>query len=57
MSRLRVPRNAAIRPHRQLISAFFTEANYENAERNTFSVANQWTIVENSEKRPDGFKV
>nr|WP_320147891.1 type I restriction endonuclease subunit R [uncultured Anaeromusa sp.] len=26
---------------------------YENVERNTFTVANQWTIVENSEKRPD----
>ena len=28
-------------------------ADYENAERNTFTVANQWTIIENSEKRPD----
>jgi len=28
-------------------------ADYKNAERNTFTVANQWTIVENSEKRPD----
>ena len=26
---------------------------YKNVERNTFTVANQWTIVENSEKRPD----
>ncbi|MEB3103005.1 type I restriction endonuclease subunit R [Ferviditalea candida] len=26
---------------------------YENVERNTFTVANQWTITENSEKRPD----
>ena len=26
---------------------------YENVERNTFTVANQWTISENSEKRPD----
>ena len=26
---------------------------YENVERNTFTVSNQWTIVENSEKRPD----
>ena len=26
---------------------------YRNVERNTFTVANQWTIVENSEKRPD----
>lgn len=28
-------------------------ADYENVERNTFTVSNQWTIVENSEKRPD----
>ncbi len=26
---------------------------YENVDRNLFTVANQWTIVENSEKRPD----
>lgn len=26
---------------------------YEKVERNSFIVANQWTIVENSEKRPD----
>lgn len=26
---------------------------YENLDRNSFSVANQWTISENSEKRPD----
>ncbi|MDO4564959.1 MAG: type I restriction endonuclease subunit R [Clostridia bacterium] len=26
---------------------------YENVSNNTFTVANQWTIVENSEKRPD----
>jgi len=26
---------------------------YENVERNTFTAANQWTIIENSEKRPD----
>jgi type I restriction enzyme R subunit len=26
---------------------------FENAESNTFTVANQWTIIENSEKRPD----
>jgi type I restriction enzyme R subunit len=26
---------------------------YENAEHNIFTVANQWTIIENSEKRPD----
>jgi type I restriction enzyme R subunit len=28
-------------------------ADFANVERNTFIVANQWTIVENSEKRPD----
>ena len=28
-------------------------ADYENVEHNTFTVANQWTIIENSEKRPD----
>jgi type I restriction enzyme R subunit len=26
---------------------------YENVERNSFTVANQWTFIENSEKRPD----
>ena len=26
---------------------------FENVERNTFTAANQWTIVENSERRPD----
>lgn len=26
---------------------------YKNIDHNTFTVANQWTIVENSEKRPD----
>jgi type I restriction enzyme R subunit len=26
---------------------------YENAEHNTFTIVNQWTITENSEKRPD----
>lgn len=26
---------------------------YEHVERNSFIIANQWTIVENSEKRPD----
>lgn len=26
---------------------------YENADKNTFTVVNQWTITENSEKRPD----
>jgi len=26
---------------------------YENVDRNTFTVVNQWTITENSEKRPD----
>ncbi len=28
-------------------------ADYKNVERNTFTIANQWTIIENSEKRPD----
>jgi len=28
-------------------------ADYVNVGRNTFTVANQWTVVENSEKRPD----
>lgn len=28
-------------------------ADYVNVEHNTFTVANQWTIIENSEKRPD----
>ena len=26
---------------------------YRRVERNTFTVANQWTLVGNSEKRPD----
>lgn len=26
---------------------------YENVDKNTFTAANQWTIIENSEKRPD----
>lgn len=26
---------------------------FENVERNTFTAANQWTIIENSERRPD----
>ncbi|MDR2152539.1 MAG: type I restriction endonuclease subunit R [Helicobacteraceae bacterium] len=28
-------------------------ADFKNMERNSFTIANQWTIVENSEKRPD----
>ena len=28
-------------------------ADYENVEHNTFTIVNQWTIIENSEKRPD----
>ena len=28
-------------------------ADYMNVDRNIFTVANQWTIIENSEKRPD----
>lgn len=34
-------------------SALIRLLDYENVERNTFTVANQWTITENSEKRPD----
>ena len=34
-------------------SALVYLADYEKVERNTFTIANQWTIVENSEKRPD----
>lgn len=26
---------------------------YENIDKNSFTIANQWTIIENSEKRPD----
>lgn len=28
-------------------------ADYEHTDRNAFTIANQWTMVENSEKRPD----
>ena len=34
-------------------SALVRLIDYDNIERNSFIVANQWTIVENSEKRPD----
>lgn len=34
-------------------SALVKLVDYENADRNRFVVANQWTIVENSEKRTD----
>ncbi len=34
-------------------SALVSLVDYENIEQNTFTVANQWTIMENSEKRPD----
>ena len=34
-------------------SALVRLADYKNADRNTFTVANQWTVIENSEKRPD----
>lgn len=34
-------------------SALVKLVDYENVDRNRFVVANQWTIVENSEKRPD----
>lgn len=36
----------------QLVALVYL-ADYENVEHNTFTVANQWTIIENSEKRPD----
>ena len=34
-------------------SALVYFVDFKNVGRNTFTVANQWTIVENSEKRPD----
>ncbi len=34
-------------------SALVTLADFNHAQNNTFTVANQWTILENSEKRPD----
>ena len=34
-------------------SALVRLIDYDNIDRNSFVVANQWTIVENSEKRPD----
>lgn len=34
-------------------AALVNLVDYENVKRNMFTVANQWTIVENSEKRPD----
>jgi len=34
-------------------SALVYLVDYQNTERNTFTVANQWTITENSTKRPD----
>jgi len=34
-------------------SALVYLVDFKNVGRNTFTVANQWTIVENSEKRPD----
>jgi len=34
-------------------SALVRLVDYENIDRNTFTTANQWTITENSEKRPD----
>ena len=34
-------------------SALVYLVDYENANKNTFTVANQWTVTENSEKRPD----
>lgn len=34
-------------------SALVCLVDYVNIQRNTFTIANQWTITENSEKRPD----
>jgi type I restriction enzyme R subunit len=34
-------------------AALVNLVDYQNVNRNTFTVANQWTITENSEKRPD----
>lgn len=35
------------------LAALVHLVDFENIERNTFTVVNQWTITENSEKRPD----
>lgn len=35
------------------LAALVRLVDYEDTDRNTFTVANQWTITENSEKRPD----
>ena len=34
-------------------AALIRLVDYENVDENTFTAANQWTIIENSEKRPD----
>ena len=34
-------------------SALVRLVDYQNPENNDFTIANQWTVVENSEKRPD----
>jgi type I restriction enzyme R subunit len=34
-------------------SALVYLIDYDHIDRNTFTVANQWTIIEHSEKRPD----
>ena len=34
-------------------SALVHLVNYKNVDQNSFTIANQWTITENSEKRPD----
>lgn len=34
-------------------SALVYLVDYKNVENNTFTVVNQWTVIENSEKRPD----
>ncbi len=35
------------------LAALVRIVDYDNIDHNTFTVANQWTIAENSEKRPD----
>ncbi len=34
-------------------SALVYLVDYQNPENNDFTIANQWTVIENSEKRPD----
>lgn len=39
--------------NKEQYSALVKLIDYEHVDRNSFIIANQWTIVENSEKRPD----